>query len=210
VLTELLDTGAATDRATAFATLFRYWGLTFDDWPGATACERAAVAGLRCLHGKGNWTSLGRYDRPAVLELVDRGDSQHRVVAAALGEQQVTLDLGGSRIDVAKNDVEPYWFGDFTLLWKPPPFGVLLLRQGNSGTEVLWLREQLDRVQGVSPSATGDSPNPLFDAKLRKRVIDFQRSHALQPDGVVGEQTLIQLSAAVGDPLIPLLQRRTR
>jgi general secretion pathway protein A len=199
---------AKTDGPTAFAALFQYWGLAYDEGPGSNACGRAAAAGLRCLYGKGNWTTLAHYDRPAVLELIDRDDRQHHVVAAQLAEKQVTLDFGGRKMTVAKEDVDPYWFGDFILLWKPPPFDASLLRQGHSGPEIRWLREQLDRADNDSPGAPGEAASPLFDSELKERVIDFQRSHALRPDGVVGEQTFIQLQAAVQDPLIPALKQR--
>ena len=39
--------------------------------------------------------------------------------------------------------------------------------------------------------------------------MNFQRANALRVDGVVGEQTLIQLGTATGDPMIPLLTRQS-
>jgi general secretion pathway protein A len=197
----------ATDSYTAFKNLFGYWQLRYDDLEGATACARAATTGLRCLRGTGNWTKLRHYNRPCVLELVDGEEQTHRVVASALGETDVTLDFGEKRLTLPTSELEPYWFGKFVLLWKPPPRGTRLLRLGSTGSDVLWLRAQLDRVDGGPAVVEGMPGNPMFDEGLRERVKAFQRAHALRPDGIVGEQTLIQLRAAVPDPLIPVLRR---
>ena len=64
---------------------------------------------------------------------------------------------------------------------------------GLHGTAVRWLRERLDAALGP-----GEPPlDPLsFDAALHQRVIAFQRSRGLYDDGIVGTQTLIELSLA--------------
>ncbi|MFW6099229.1 MAG: peptidoglycan-binding protein, partial [Thermodesulfobacteriota bacterium] len=73
--------------------------------------------------------------------------------------------------------------------------------------DVLWLRAKLDLAEGRDPGQEDQTLSPLFDEALEERVIEFQRTHFVQADGIVGEQTLIQLNEAAGDPAVPLLNR---
>ena len=43
-------------------------------------------------------------------------------------------------------------------------------------------------------------PRLVFDDLLRARVMSFQRSRGLKPDGIVGPQTIIHLDNAVPEP----------
>lgn len=215
VLEKLLTKGEAkTDRDTAFAALMRQWRIDYPVLPGMTACERAARAGLRCFKDRGNWTTLRHLNRPVILELVDGDQGRHHVVAVRMTDQKVVLDLGDQQVMLSQAAVEPFWFGDFTLLWKPPDLTSPVLKVGDKGPDVLWLRDQLDRVQGLQVSAgsqTGSKaspPSPLFDEELKQRVMEFQRTHFVEADGIVGEQTLIQLNKAMAGSSIPLLSAR--
>jgi general secretion pathway protein A len=212
VLDRLLISGAVkTDVDTAFSTLLRRWQVTYPVLPGMTACERAAKTGLRCFEGKGNWTTLRHLNRPVILELVGGDQRQHHVAAVCMEDQEITLDFGDQEVTVNQAAIEPFWFGEFTLLWKPPPLASPVIKEGDRGPDVLWLRAQLDRAQGIQAAdggqtgPTAPSPSPLFDDKLKKRVMDFQRAHFVEADGIVGEQTLIQLNRSTADSPIPFL-----
>ena len=50
----------------------------------------------------------------------------------------------------------------------------------------------------------------MFDAATMTAVIDFQRSHELEPDGLVGPLTRIVLYATTGSYRRPTLGPRTR
>ena len=67
-----------------------------------------------------------------------------------------------------------------------------------------WVRERLSDLDG-DPVATKNQD--VFDDRLRARVITFQRSRSLQPDGIVGEETLAHLSLTPRDPSVPRLSR---
>lgn len=211
ILAEILNReNAGTDTETAFSALFGCWGLPCPDLDGNTACELAPGIGLRCLFGRGNWTTILNFNRPAVLELIDDAQQRHHVVVVGLNEKNVTIDLGGQQITLLRADVEPFWFGDFIILWKPPLLSSHFLGQGSAGPDVLWLRKQLDRIEGRSAGSEEGIPSPLFDEILKRRVMDFQRNHSINTDGKVGEETLIHLNTALGDPSIPLLCRVAR
>jgi general secretion pathway protein A len=205
-LAELLQSGTVkTDTQMAFLTLFRQWELSYPDLSGARACDRAAAAGLSCLYRRGNWTNLRLYNRPAVLELIDDAGRRHHVTVVALEGKEVTLDFAGEALTLPRAEVGEYWFGSFILLWKPPPFSARLLAKGSTGPEVIWLREQLNRAEGLPGESEEMSLSPRFDEILRKRVMNFQLTRGLKSDGLVGEQTLIQLNTVIGDPSVPVL-----
>jgi general secretion pathway protein A len=73
------------------------------------------------------------------------------------------------------------------------------------GADVAWLRARLDELEGK----TSKGPGPdVYDALLEQRVVAFQRSRALTPDGLVGDETLLQLTLATREPSIPTLSSR--
>ncbi len=205
---------AKTDMDTAFATLLRQWQMAYPVLPGMTACERTAKTGLRCFRDRGNWTTLRHLNRPVILELVDGDQRRHYVAAVRMEDLDITLDLGEQQVTLNQAAIEPFWFGEFTLLWKPPMLTSPVIKEGDKGPDVLWLRAQLDRAQGIQvadATRTGPKaplPSPLFDEKLKKRVMDFQRSHFTKADGIVGEQTLMHLNRSTADSPIPLLCTR--
>ncbi len=70
------------------------------------------------------------------------------------------------------------------------------LRQGDSGSRVIALRQRL-RVTGdlVTPPAADPQ---YFDRILMRAVMHFQRRNGLTPDGVVGRRTRAALNVPVG------------
>ncbi|MBW1816585.1 MAG: AAA family ATPase [Deltaproteobacteria bacterium] len=207
-LIDLLKSGTVeTSTAAAFETIFRLWDVDFDPKPDKTACDAALAAGLRCHHDRGNWNTLAHYGRPAVLELSDEARRLYLVVATALNDRDVTLGFSGREVTLPPSQVERMWWGDFIILWKPPPLKSLLIRPGSSGPDVRWLKGRLNKAEGLPPGGPEGEEDPVFDDDVTLRVMAFQSAHALKSDGVVGEQTLIQLTAAGNDASGPLLSR---
>ena len=76
------------------------------------------------------------------------------------------------------------------------------MKIGDRGPVVSWLRQQLELAQGVKIPAA----DPLvFDFALQKKVLDFQRSHGLVADGIVGKNTIIHLNTESGREGVPRL-----
>ena len=75
---------------------------------------------------------------------------------------------------------------------------------GARGQDVEWVRQRLSELDG---GAVGGRDRAIFDDDLRNRIIAFQRSRSLIPDGIVGEETLTHLSTAARDPNVPRLWR---
>ncbi len=105
-------------------------------------------------------------------------------------------------------EIGEIWFGDFTLLWRPPNGSVISLVLGSRGPAVTWLRNSLAAVDQRYASSSPESS--VFDAELDQIVRDFQRDHRLEIDGVAGQQTQIIINsqlAVEGTPRLsaPLL-----
>jgi general secretion pathway protein A len=187
----LADSRTQTDTDAAFSALLARWRYDYAQLPGATGCERAAAAGLRCLAAAGTWNSLRQHDRPAILELVDGQGNRHHVLLAALDDEQAALAFGEQLQRFPLAEIERHWFGKYLLLWRAPLAETDALRLGTRHPAVNWVREALARVQGAPPPAT---PSDQFDAALDEAVREFQRRHRLPSDGVVGNLTWLQLS----------------
>ncbi|MHB8746497.1 MAG: ExeA family protein [Gammaproteobacteria bacterium] len=195
----LRDTAAeAGTEDSAFASLFNAAGLNYSAATGKP-CERAQQLGWRCLTRTGTWNNLRSYKTPAVVTLIDAAGQRYAALAAPLADGRVRLQVNTRAQEFPLAAVDPLWLGEYTLLWKPPPIQATALVPGMHGGDVRWLRERLDALQG--PSEPPLDP-VFFDDELRARVERFQRSHGLQDDGIVGTQTLIDLTLATPDPRV--------
>jgi len=197
----LTQHNSATGPDDAFAQLFTLWGAHYV--AGNTdACTQATQEGMECLVQRGSFGQLRMYNRPAILLLNDDAGAKHQVVLAALDDEHARINLAGEAHEVGIGELSRYWFGDFVLLWRPGTQKVKPLSVGMRGDEVRWLRESLERVQGVT---AGQAVSDVFDAELSQLVMDFQRQHRLAVDGIAGIQTQIVLASAVAGPDSPLL-----
>jgi general secretion pathway protein A len=200
-LAQLLTRYAAeTDTDTAFTRLFGLWGAKYQ--PGSTdPCTQASQQGLECVAERGSFGQLHLYNHPAILLLTDPSGATHQVVLTALGEDQASLELGGTHA-VPIGELTRYWLGDFVMLWHPANSPVKALSAGMRGADVRWLRQSLQRLHGAPADAQASD---LFDAQLASQVRDFQREHQLSVDGIAGVQTQIALASAVAGAGVPLL-----
>jgi general secretion pathway protein A len=190
--------GQANTEAAAYTALFKAAGLDYEAAAG-TPCERAQLLGWRCVTRTGTWNNLRHYDRSAVITLQDAGGNRYWLLATALPEGMAMLRAGSLEERFPISTVDQFWLGEYTLLWQLPPVQPSALRPGLHGTAVRWLRERLDAALGPGEAP----PDALtFDEGLRARVIAFQQSRGLEGDGIVGTQTLIELSLAVPEKTV--------
>jgi general secretion pathway protein A len=191
------------DRPAAFSVLFARWGLDYNAGRRGLPCERGRSVGLRCLVRAGGWEALRDLDLPAVVELTPPAGTKRYATITSLASSAVTLALGGEQLTLPIGEVDDLWDGTFVLLWKPP-IGTLLLRPGMRGRDVEWLRRRIGDVEGKP--AVSARPD-VYDDGLRARVMAFQSSRSLTPDGLVGDETLVHLAAGGRGPLGPSLSR---
>jgi general secretion pathway protein A len=199
---QLLLAGELTRLAPTFEVLFSLWDLEFDE-PVTNGCDLAQSAGYACLMQRGSWSSLRQLDRPAILTLTDSRGKEHYVVLEALQGNTAQLSIAGVSVTHGFLDVTDLWFGDYILLWKPPNGETLALGRGSRGDNVVWLRESLAAIDERYRAEPLDST--IYDAELEQRVIDFQRDHRLDVDGLAGQQTQIIINSLLGPEDTPRL-----
>lgn len=200
----LSDPAIRADKVAAFRSLYARWQLDFDPSKHRLACERARTAGMQCLFKTGGWTQLRRLDVPAIIELTAPTGARRYATIVEMGEQTATLDLGGQRHTFPLSEIERYWDGFFIAVWKTPAVTSLPILPGSRGKNVEWLRQRLGEIDGVEGGTTN---REVFDDDLKARVVAFQRTRSLVADGVVGEETLAQMSSLQRDVGTPRLVR---
>ena len=204
-LAEILsDSTLRADKPSAFRSLYAQWGLQASDPAPMQDCGGEHPLGLRCLVRTGTWAKLRRIDLPAIIELATPSWERRYATVVAIDDHTATIELGGRRYTFPLSELDRYWEGSFIVLWKGPAFRSLSVEAGARGKAVEWVRQRLSDLDGVPLQPTN---RDVFDDELRARVISFQRSRSLQPDGIVGEETLAHLSLTPRDPSIPRLSR---
>lgn len=193
------------NRRTAFRALLALWAVDEPLEDGKRPCSLAALHALQCLTRRGRWQEVRALDLPVIVELRPTVEGRPRYfTVVSLTGSEATLAIDGKRRTFPQEAIDEIWSGRYMLLWRPPPLAHGLIVPGHSGQETLWLREQFGRLGG-RPTPAGRPER--FDEALRAQVIEFQKRRALQPDGVVGPETVLHLSAAVRTPGTPTLLR---
>jgi general secretion pathway protein A len=185
------DPSLPLDRGTALARLYARWGLDVAGVRPDFDCEREAVSGFRCHVGSGTWAKLRRLDVPAMIELIAPPARRRYITVVGVTTVTATLDVGGRTFVVPVVDIDLLWDGGFTVLWRQPPVSGAMLWPGMRSGDVAWLRRRLAELDGQPGLAAGDT----YDDALVERVKTFQQRRGLIPDGIVGQETLLHLSA---------------
>jgi general secretion pathway protein A len=185
----------------AWTGLFARWSFKLPAAVEPEYCVFANDLGLYCQVEHGSWGLLRQYNRPVIMGLFTDDGQSVPVLLQHLDDRVAELIIGNEFFRLAIGEVDRYWLGDFTLLFRSPPNGHLLLKAGDRNPDVAWLRQLLEVAQQVKLPANDPQ---YFDNPLQKQVINFQRSRGLTPDGVVGKHTLIQLNTYT-DRNVPVL-----
>jgi general secretion pathway protein A len=125
------------------------------------------------------------------VELATPPGVKHYATVTALGGDTATLEFGEEKVTLPLSEIDQFWDGSFVVLWRPPAPGVVSIGPASRRKDVEWLRARLAAVDG-QPIPAGR--NDVYDDALRERVVAFQRSRSLVPDGIAGEETLTHLS----------------
>lgn len=190
--------------ASAFANLFDLWRKDYASYAGKTACTKANNASMRCIFGQGSIETMTQYNRPAVLELKSDGDEIIFAVLSALSENQATISILDNEISLPREELKDYFTGNYIVLWQPPFPNNESIAKGYKGPDVLWLRHQLDEIDGLD-KAEYSANNLKFDDQLSQRISTFQAQQGLKADGIVGRDTFIALANKAGTGAAPRL-----
>ncbi len=183
-------------RQAAYGVLLDTWGLAIGPGEIDKACQAIEEKGMRCLDSTGNLDMLRRLNRPAILKLQDAKGEEYCGTLTAMKAETALVHVGSEKRTVPVSEIEKYWFGDFTMVWRVPEEYRGAIKPGDRGPAVQWLAAQFSAREGSEPAKR---PTQVYDAGLLKQVKRFQIAEGLKPDGIVGPQTIIRLHASSED-----------
>lgn len=196
-----VDRSTVTDAGAAYVDLFKAWNLEYSPQRDGMACRFAETVSLGCLDKMGSLGSVKHLGVPVILKLFGDGGREKYLVLKHLDEDHAVVLLNGEEQRVDLGDLDRFWRGHFSLLWKKPPSYHGPLQPGNIAPLSRWLAYQLDLWEKKPNPEMGRSS---YDEALVERVKAFQRYVGEVDDGVVGTNTLIQLTRRV-DETVPVL-----
>lgn len=201
----------ASNTQEAWLSVLRSWGVQGGPSRSQLACDYAEIQGLRCLHRRGNWRSLVLLDRPAVLKLLNGEGLSFQVALLGLDKRGFALiELDGQSLRLPLQEIDRRWQGDYSLLYRLPPYQSSVIRPGAIQDEKAWLDQRLSDVAIRWLSTAGGASSddlPPANADLTQRIRWFQGIAGIEQDGVAGAVTLISLDNWL-DPSVPRLSRR--
>jgi general secretion pathway protein A len=184
-------------------------------WPNlGVACYRSSSASLALVR---------QLNRPVLLTLQQAGTkpptaqsvppqpsatagTPRQVLLVGLDDttawlaQPANADAAGDPlVRVPLTELAAVWRGELQTLWRTPPGWRGTTGHGDSPVVQEWISQQLDGLLAPAgaatpaPGANSAPPRPLED-----RLRAFQATQGLQPDGLIGPITLMQLNHASG------------
>ena len=194
------------DEAAGWRELAGLWGVSAGLPALGDPCPALRAQGLRCWRSSGvTLARLRQMDRPGLLAL-QLGDGPPRWARLqALGADQVVLAQAGAGLHLPLAEFSRVWRGDYATLWRPPAAYADILRAGARGPAVDALAQALASAQQWPPPP----PGQVLAGALAARLAAFQVAHSLQPDGLAGPTTFMQLnrSTGVAEPRLAPLER---
>lgn len=181
------------DANIAHNGLLGYLELAVTD--AANPCVTSSQQTYSCERLRdGTWNQLKDVNRPAVLTLVTADKKLAYVLLVGLGEEEALVVHEESELRVPWLDIAQQWNGEFVYAWHRPQGFDSPLSAGQRGPQVNWLAEQFAILDQQSAPLTRN----VYNDKLKKRVELFQVSQKIEPDGIVGAQTLRRLNEVLG------------
>jgi len=189
------DQIVAASQELGYRNLFQAWGLNYPLADNSDACHFAELNGLRCLELYSNLKNLIDTDRPALLTLYNKSLDPFYGTIVAIDDDLATFQFGKETGVIPLQEIAGHWYGQYTIIWRPPPGYQVPLRLGYTGPPVKWLTETLAAVQDFHPAIP---ENPVYDDTLLYHIRKFQEEQSLSPDGIAGPRTLMKLNTKAG------------
>lgn len=164
------------------------WGVSLG---AGDPCKLAAPHALHCYRSRGGLGPIRQLGRPGILKLQDaRGRVAHAQLIG-LSEDGARLRIGSTQTTLPLNQLAQVWRGEFATFWRAPPGYRAGALAGAGSVLEPWLRERLAAIGPAGAMAAGEQG-------LTARVFAFQLAHGLEPDGLAGPLTLMQINRASG------------
>lgn len=194
---------ADDNKLRAYAALLAAWRIDEKPDRGLLVCDFVSRYGLACLHREGNWRSLTRLDRPAVLRV--RNDDGKLFFITLVGydasNDSVSVVLDDEVFDLQQEAIDRYWDGVYSVVWKQPPYMSMTPAMAGYEDEASWLDRML-KLAFERYRQNTDEPEmssvEFAALDLKAKVVWFQRQAGILADGLPGAITLITLNNWTG------------
>ena len=177
----------------AWQGLASLWNEPRGGEPVRLACEQGSYAGWACLKGNGSLARIRQLGLPVILQL--QGASVEKLVLQGINGDRLLAGAPGTAITVSRKAIENQWFGAYMVAWPQADSWPREIERGDSGAAVGTVLEL---------AALADSPyngRREFEAEFENWLLKFQSRYGLEPDGIVGPQTLLYLiRPSIGEP----------
>ncbi len=198
-----------TARASANAVLGLWGEPPIAEGEARLPDELEGVAwrhGLQQVTFAGNLSMLRLLDLPALVALRIPGWTTPRLVALrGLDAERALVAIDGATVAIVSSALEELWSGQAYVLWRDFDGLGPTLARGARGVAVARLQQLLRRSGTFRGTDTG-----VFDPATEAAVREFQRTHQLTADGLVGPLTRIVLYGVAGEARPPTLARGGR
>ncbi|MFK7954550.1 MAG: ExeA family protein [Lysobacterales bacterium] len=156
--------------------------------PDRSSCPEGETLAIRCRKARASVTELAGLQRPVLLQLSQAQD-HYAMVEFSDSAAQVFDEDRARWLDL--RDVEQRWSGLYVDLFKVPGYVPDVLREGDRGPGVLWVK---NAARQATPAYQADPNDPYFGPALRLWAESFQKTHQLPQDGLIGMATLQRLA----------------
>ena len=167
----------------------------------SNVCSSLLDLGLNCFETKSDLTEIRQMNRPIALNLGD-STSPRWVTLKKIYAEELLLQIGTSEVLVSSQELVAAGSLNSIVIWRSPPGYLQPLKLGDSGSTVDLLVNTLNRVEYGDPT---EEIGFLFDLNIEQRIKAFQLASGIEPDGLVGPRTWIQLNNISGTD-IPVLE----
>ncbi|KPQ01415.1 AAA family ATPase [Marinobacter sp. HL-58] len=174
----------------AFRELFSVWGREYRVSESPVACRYAEEQGLRCLENRGSRRSLEYLDRPAILKLRNGEGNNRYAVLSGLDQDRATLELPEGRREVTFSSLEPYWYGEFTVLWEVPSH---IDDEEGGVSEQIWMGSRMMELASRYADSR-EEENRVNRMSAEEQIRWYQERKGLTVDGIAGAMTIIQMN----------------
>lgn len=193
-------------EADAYRVLLGLWGIDFSAEGQRSPCDLAQDDGLDCWHKQGRFLDIQRTNRPAVLKMISQqGQVFFITLVGRVNRNQWEIASAAMRQIVARKQIEKFWTGEYTLLWKRPRHFSRTVYPGDQNPMVGWLNQQMAMIHG---ERTTPRLSLVYGNNLMREVRQLQRRCGLQVDGLLGRETIILLNTITSSSPVLSTTRR--
>lgn len=179
----------------AFNAILEIWGAPAISETGRKNFLNGSVlgGGLRLFAFDGDFEEIKMLGYPIILELNFSEGKEKRYLPLRRVSGGNILAGAGQGQEVPFAAIQKFWSGKGLVVWKDFENLGYNIKEKDTGPQVLWLQEGLDKLGFFKAKKTS-----FFGAMTVESVVAFQKRHGMAQDGVVGPEMKMKLYKLLG------------